>query len=211
MALNTSSLAAALSATDTTLSITSATGLPAVGVSASSQLLLVDGEFMETIDGISQPVALTIKVRSRGCEGTSAVAHDILAPTTTSGTKSDFPILGKGANCPRPPYVDAMTSIGQNGVITVPVQNTTCLITKATALSSTTLAAPSKASNGVRLTITSITDAAHVITATALINDGASGAPEDTITFAAFAGASITLVACNGLWNMTAQTAATIT
>lgn len=211
MALSNSTLAAAMAIGDTSFLVTSATGYPAVGASARSQLVQIDGEFMYTIDGVCQPVAGLIKVRSRGAEGTYAVAHNILAPVKTSASGADWNDPAPGADVPLPPYRDAQVTIGENGVIAVPTQNTTLLITKATALGSTTLAAPSVASNGVRLTITSATAAGHVITATGLIADGASGSPEDTITFDAFIGASITLQAENGLYHVVSNVGTTIT
>jgi hypothetical protein len=73
-----------------------------------------------------------------------------------------------------------------------------------------TLAAPSAAQAGVVLIITSKTAAAHVITATNLINDGV-GPTLDTITFDAQPGASIILVAYNLLWYVVSQNATTAT
>jgi hypothetical protein len=211
MALSNTTLAAACSATDTTITVTSGTGFPAVGVSARSQLVQVNGELMYTVDGVAQPSTGLIKVRSRGAEGTAAAAHDILSPVQTGSDATDWPGIGQGADVPRPPFVDLIITVGQNGVIPVPIQNTTAILNKATALTSTTLAAPSVASNGVRLTLTSATAAAHVLTATSLLADGASGSPHTTATYAAFKGASLVLEACNGLWNVVGNVGVTIT
>lgn len=64
-----------------------------------------------------------------------------------------------------------------------------------------TLAAPTAGTDdGAILTVTSATANAHTITATGLINNGTTGGPHNTATFAAFSGASITLMAYNALW-----------
>jgi hypothetical protein len=96
-----------------------------------------------------------------------------------------------------------MTTIGENRVFTTAEvhawgnQPQIFAITKATA-AAITLVAPGKDQDGLIVTFTSLTAAAHVITATALIADGVTGGPHGTVTFAAFAGASITLMAQNG-------------
>lgn len=209
MALTATTLAADCSASDLVLSITStSSGFPAVGVSGTRQVMQVDGEYM-LIDQVQ--ASGVVKVAMRGYNGTTAVAHDVLANVVTSATPSDFPAYAVGQSVERPLSADLVVSVGENGVIPVPVQNTTVFLTKATALASTTLAAPSRASDGVRLTITSQTAAAHVITATGLLGDGASGSPEDTATWDAFIGATLSLVASDGIWNVTGAVGVTIT
>lgn len=209
MALTPTTLSADCSASDLTLFITStSSGFPAVGAYGSRQLMQVDGEYM-LIDHV--PVSGQVKVLMRGYNGTTAVAHDVLANVATSSNPADFGAYGVGQSVSRPLSADLIVSVGENGVVPVPVQNTTVFLTKASALSSTTLAAPLTSSNGVRLTITSQTAAAHVITATGLIADGASGSPEDTATWDAEKGASLTLVASDGLWNVVAAVGVTIT
>lgn len=210
MALTSTTLSAACAADAKQISVTSATGYPGVGVSAASQLILVDGEFMYTVDGICQKTSAVIQVRSRGALGSLAVAHDLLAPTVTSSDAQDFPPISQGEYSPRPPGADRLVSVGQDGAIAVPTENTTIILTKATALGTTTLGAPSQASDGIRVTITTQTAAAHVITATALLGDGAAGSPEDTATFAAYIGASMVLVAVNGVWNIVSLQGVTI-
>jgi hypothetical protein len=73
-----------------------------------------------------------------------------------------------------------------------------------------TLAAPTAGEKGTMLFIFSRTAAAHVITATNLINDGV-GPTLDTITFDAQPGAHIILVADNLLWYVLSQNATTAT
>lgn len=210
MSLTRTSTAAAVTAGQIKgLSITStSSGFPAVGVLGSRQVMQIDGEKML----IDQVVASgVVDVLMRGYDGTVAAAHDILAPVITSSAAADFAGVPAGGVDSRPPYVDDVVTVGQNGAIAVPTKNTTFLLTKATALSSTTLAAPAKDQDGLRLTFTNQTAAAHVITATSLLADAVSGSPHSTATFAAFIGASLTLVADNGLWNVTAAVVCVIT
>jgi len=73
-----------------------------------------------------------------------------------------------------------------------------------------TLAAPTAAEAGRRLTIINGTANAHVITATNLIDDGVTGGAKDTATFGAFVGASIELLAYNLKWTVLAKNVVTI-
>lgn len=95
-----------------------------------------------------------------------------------------------------------------SGAISIVTQ--TGIITKTGSLAAMTLAAPTTAQNGTKLRITSTTAFAHTITATSLINDGVTGVPHTTATFAAFAGASIELEAYAGLWQLISKNAVTI-
>src|SRR5213076_2171669 len=118
---------------------------------------------------------------------TTAVAHDILAPVSLGATGADFPNLGPGAQSQRPPYQNKRVTIGQNaGTITLPDSDTEYVITKA-GVATMTLPAPTVAQNGLRLTFTNQTANAHVLTATSLLNNGLTGSPFTTATFAAFA------------------------
>lgn len=80
------------------------------------------------------------------------------------------------------------------------------LLTKGSA-AAVTLAVPVE--DGQRVTITSASDFAHVITGTGLIHDGTTGA-HNTATFAAYKGASVTFVGYGGKWYTQASVAATI-
>lgn len=208
MALTRTSLTAAIGPSDLTLGVTSTTGFPTVGAIGLRQMMQVDDEYM-LIEVV--PVANTVKVLQRGYNGTAGTAHDILAPVATSSVYGDFANIPTGADVPRPPDVDDVQSVGQNGIIPVPVRNTTYVLTKATALSATTLGAPGKDQDGLRLTFVNQTAAAHVITATSLLADGVTGSPHTTATFGAFIGASLVLVADNGLWAVVSQVVCVIT
>lgn len=71
-----------------------------------------------------------------------------------------------------------------------------------------TLAAPtSVVDDGLQIVITSGTAFAHTITATGLLNTGSANA--NVATFAAFAGATVTLMAWAGKWNILYSTGVT--
>ena len=173
------------------------------GVNAGNKVLRIDGEWMRITDDSNAP---TVKV-TRGEFGTGATAHDVLA-TAVYGLTSDMTSINSiiGGN---------IVSVGQNGVIAVPTTpsnvETLIFLNKATALATTTLAAPGLDQDGMFITITSSTAAAHVITATSLVADAVTGSPHTTMTFAAFKGASITLQADRGLYNVISTTGVTIT
>ena len=65
-----------------------------------------------------------------------------------------------------------------------------------------TLAAPTSAQEGYRLTILCQSAYAHVVTATNLLDDGVTGGAKDTGTFAAFVGSSLDLIAINLKWHV---------
>lgn len=200
MALTTTSLAVACGASDTTLSITStSSGFPTVGTYPPvGQIMQIDSEKMliQTV-----PVAGTVKVMQRGYDGSTAVAHGILASVQTSSAPADFPAITPGQIIARPPSDWEQVTLGADGAITVPTENTNVVIVKGSACLFT-LAAPSTAANGLRLTITSQTAWAHVLTATTLLENGLTGSPFTTATFGAFIGATLNLVANNGVWNV---------
>jgi len=86
----------------------------------------------------------------------------------------------------------------------------TVVITKTGSLAAMTLAAPTAAQDGLTITVTSATAFAHTITATSLIEDGVTGGAKTTATFAAFAGATIILMAYNLKWHTVSLKAVTV-
>ncbi len=196
MSLSQTTLSAAIGASDLTWAVASSTGfLP-------GQPVRVDNEYSYVV---SVPSTTSIVVRSRGAEGSSVAAHGVLANVVTGLGSSDFPAIQAGVPTLglAGTAADDLVTIGANTAsIPCPSRNTTYLLAKATALATTVLAAPSTAQNGVRLTFTSQTAAAHVITATTLLEDGLTGSPFTTATFPAFIGASMVLVAQNGLYQV---------
>lgn len=91
------------------------------------------------------------------------------------------------------------TNLTTNGAIPPHVGHT-YLITKAGVLADTLAAPTSGTDDGIEITVTSNTAFAHTITATGLLNTGS--AATNVATFAAFAGAGLTLMAIQGKWNV---------
>tara|TARA_R110000868_G_scaffold36286_2_gene128969 strand:+ start:1320 stop:1994 length:675 start_codon:yes stop_codon:yes gene_type:complete len=210
MALTTTSLSAACSASDLTLAITStSSGFPAVGTYASpSQVLQVDGEKM-LIQVV--PVSGTVKVMQRGYDRTAAAAHDILAPVYTSSNPQDFAAVATGLDSLRPTGSSQLLSIGEDLTFTaagtapvtgtslpIPSKDTTYFVTKATAAAITLISATS-AQAGLTLTFVNAAAVANVITYTpGFLGDTTSS---DLATSAQKVGASFS-IKCgpSGLW-----------
>lgn len=214
MAITATTLSADLGANDTTMVVASGTGFPAVGTIANpGYLVRIDTEYMLAR---SQPVSGTISIYQRGYNGTAAVAHDKLAQVLVSSVANDFNSPSAGNVVDITPSTPLQQTIGEDVTFTSAQvagwgqRSRNFAITKATA-AAITLVAPSTAQDGETIVFTSDTAAAHVITATSLLADAVSGSPHTTATFAAYKGASLTLQAQAGLWNVIASVGVTIT
>lgn len=208
MALRRTTLTSAITASQLTFGVASTTSdaFPAVGAQPLGyQPFLVDDEVMFLV---SVPAVNTVVVRMRGSDGTEAAPHDIGSSVITSASPADFPSLRPGASVLRPPDAPDVVTYGQTGAIAVPIEPLTVALLAGTAALALTLAAPSLALNGIRLSITSQSAFAHTVTVpgvtgtTGLLFTGASGSPFTVATFPAVAGASMDLVASNGAWNV---------
>lgn len=215
MAITQTALTADLSAASLAMSVTSGTGFPTAGATIANPgyLVRIDKEFMLAVQ---QPVAGSITLIQRGYNGTAATAHDILSKVEVSANPSDFSDPSAGNDVSLPPYLPSQQTIGESITYSStqiaawgnqPIQ---FAITKATA-AAIVLVAPSTAQDGLTLVFTSLTAAAHVITATTLLGDAVSGSPHTTATFAAFIGATLTLQAQNGIYNVVSSVGVTIT
>jgi hypothetical protein len=187
MAKTRTTLAAALNDNALVFRATSVTGATVGGVAK------IDNEYM-VITAIVSP---NVTVRGRGDRGGSAVAHAILSGVTF-GLPSDFMSPGAGEDTPVPTEDSDLKTIGADGVISVPIRNTTYIIVKASALASSALPDPGVDQDGLELTFIAGTDFAHVIT-TVTAHDGTTGL-HTTLTSGAFIGSSITLLAWAGKW-----------
>ena len=184
MALTVTSLASACTANDTKVTLTSATGC-VVG-----SLIMADGEFMLVTDITTTPTVQVVRGYNNGALSSSAVAHAALAPVTF-GLTSEF-----GQTSPLNGQVIVATSYSADGTITNPTVNATIFIDKATACALTLTDPAADQTNTV--IIKSLTAAAHTVTyATGFYGDTTSS---DVATFAAKAGASMTIAARNGKW-----------
>lgn len=92
----------------------------------------------------------------------------------------------------------------------IPTSSDIVKLTKGSA-AAMTLAAPTAAQEGHEMVIVAGTAFAHVVTATGLINDGVTGGAKTTMTFAAFVGAAITLIALDLKWTVKSKNLVTIT
>ena len=215
MAITQTTLSADLGANDVTMVVGSGTGFPTAGSSIANPgyLVRIDNEYMLAIQ---QPVAGTIKIAQRGYNGTAAVAHDLLSHVLVSSAPSDFNPVAPGNQVDLPPALPIQQTLGEDRTFTTAQiaafgnQPRLFAITKATACLFT-LVAPSEAQNGLTIVFTSLTAAAHVLTATSLLGDAVSGSPHTTATFAAYIGTSLTLQAQNGIYNVVSSTGITIT
>lgn len=214
MAITATTLSADLGANDVRMTVASGTGFPAVGTIVNNGYLVrIDNEYMLAR---SQPVAGTIDIYQRGYDGTAAVAHDTLSKVEVSAVASDFPGPSPGNSVNLPPYTPIQATLGEDKTFTAAEilawgnQPRNFAITKGSACLFT-FVAPSTAQDGETVVFTSDTAFAHVMTATTLLADAVSGSPHTTATFAAFKGASITLQAQAGLWNVISTTGVTIT
>jgi hypothetical protein len=188
MALTSTTLAGAISATDLALPVAAVTGF-VVG-----QPVMVDSEI---IGGVVSVVGSSLNVRTRGDAGSAAIAHANLSLVVT-GPVAELPPL------PNPYAVPTRLTIDADATITVDpmaVNPITYVIMKGSA-AALILAAPTKAQNGLRVTFRSGTAFAHVITYAAGFYGDTTGS--DTATWAAKIGASATFEANNGTWGVLA-------
>jgi hypothetical protein len=180
MAITNTQLAAACGSGDLVLTLRDTTsGFPAVGVVAN-QPLRIDGEWMFLVSTLAIGAPGSVKVRSRGAEGTAAVPHDVLAPVSTSGTPGDFSQPSSPTISGNAPSVDATVNIGQDETIIPPLVDTVYFINKASA-AAITITSPASGNPAVEMTFVSTTAFQHTITYTP--GFGASGASTDVATF----------------------------
>lgn len=206
MAITATTLSADLGANAVTMAVASGTGFPSVGTVANpGYLVRIDTEYMLAV---GQPVSGTITIAQRGYNGTAAVAHDTLAKVLVSSAPADFNSPSAGNEVDLTPSTPLQATIGEDITFTSAQvagwgnRARVFAITKATA-AAIVLVAPSKAQDGLVVVFTSLTAVLHVLTATALLANGATGSPYTTATGAdSKIGASLTLQAQNGLWNV---------
>lgn len=215
MAITQTALSADLAIDANVMTVASGSGFPSVGTIANpGYLVRIDKEYMRAI---AQPVSGTIRIINRGWLGTVAQAHDVLAKVEVSSDPQDFSPTAPGQNVPMPPSLPIQETLGENRTFTSAeiaawgLQPRLFVITKASALAGV-LVAPSKAQDGLTVTFTSLTDAAHALTATSLFASAGAASPYTTATVSnAKAGGGLTLQAQNGLWNVIAVNNWTLT
>lgn len=203
MALARTTLSAPITASQLTFGVTSTSNqnFPAVGAPPLTyQPIVVDDEVMFLV---SCPAVNIVTVRMRGSDGTDATAHDTLASVVTSASPSDFPGLQPGMMTLRPISNPDIVTYGQaSEVIAVPSESSTYVFLAPPSAGAFTFGLPSVALNGMEITFTSQSAFAHVITSPSGYFTGAANGPFSTMTFPAQVGASVQLVAQNGVWNV---------
>lgn len=183
MALTKTSLSAALTASALELKVASATGATVGGI------VKIEDEYAV----ITSVTGTVIGVRSRGDEGTTAVAHNSGA-AVIFGLKSDLPIAAPHINPPRDiKYYSAA------GAIALPTDRDAVAVigVGASGAHAMTLADPPAVASGLELFI--VSDSAYAHTVTLATGYGGSNAT-DVFTFSGAKGDSITLKALNGTW-----------
>lgn len=140
----------------------------------------------------------------------SGVALSGVAPVYIDSSKNVLKGVFSGSGTTE---FEVRPNIGQvviagDGAITI--QDSTVVMTKGSA-AAVTLAAPTAAQAGTRLRIAAGSAFAHVVTATALVDDGVTGGSKTTLTFGAFIGSSIELEAYNLKWVVISKNVVTIT
>jgi hypothetical protein len=191
MALVRTTAAAAILATDTTITVASATGFSAgYWVRVNQEMMKVA---LNYVSGVSIPVV-------RGQDGTAVQAHPITtgvvvgtgADWTANGlqTPVQYPIAGR---------IRTTTSYGAAGAITFPIDGTDAVaVINGTSALAMTLAVPTVDLDGSILTIIGNGKAAHTVTIAGGI--GAAGAGYTVATFITGSQQSLQLMACNGVW-----------
>jgi len=193
MALATTTLPAAITATAGELTVASATSL-AVG-----RLILVDQEMMQVTKGYV--VAATTVPVLRGQGGTVAAAHTITS-TVTHGDADDFQTPGAQAFTSHPtvrPWKQVSYTGSANTVVLPTAGENLHVILNATTADTLTIPVPTADMTGTRLLISSNGAAAHILTFTGGLSG--AGSSYDLITINATAPASFEFVAVNSLWH----------
>jgi hypothetical protein len=190
MALATTTLSAAVSLTDNSITVASATSM------AAGRLLLIDQEVFKVaqsyVSGTSVPVL-------RGQDGSVTSAHKVTA-NVTHGLASDFSNPA-GQTMVTYPLVRAVQciSITATSTLTLPVAGEDLrVILNGTSVITLTIPVPTKDMDFCELSIVGNGAAAHLLTFTGGLSG--AGTNYDVITVNATAPIAFKAIACNGLW-----------
>lgn len=191
MALTTTTLSAAVAASDISIKVASATGF------AAGYLIRIDGESMKIQAGYVAG-STTVPVQ-RGVDGTAQVAHAISANVTV-GTASDWATPAQGTATLYPVQVPRpVTSYSASGALTLPNPGSDAVaILNGTSVRAMTLANPTKDMDGSILYIIGNGKAAHTVTYTAGFGNASTGYTVGT--FDTGGQCAMALMAANGIW-----------
>jgi len=207
MSFVTPTLSAAVALNDTTVLLSALTSIVAGG------LIRIDNEYMRVL---SVPAAATTPVPVlRGQEGSAQVAHPISAQATFGLTPSNLgtdwtqPAAGQGVLGSGAPAV-VYQSYSASGAITLPGPNQIMIAElNGTGALAMTVAAPTAAIRGSKLTIVGNGKAAHTVTFTTGL--GAVGATADVATFKADQQQALEVIAAGVAWQPSANVAGAAT
>jgi hypothetical protein len=203
MALATTTLSGAITATANSLVVASATSM------AKGRFLRIDDEVMQVTK--AYVAASTTVPVLRGVGGTAAAAH-VTSASITHGDAADFtaPAVSAFATYQniRPRRVVSYTGATNTFVLPAAGEDVHVILNGTTA-DTITFPVPTKDLTGCRMVVSSNAVAQHVLTFTG----GFSGAGSnyDVITINATAPASFEFAAVEGLWHMLVQPSGTLT
>lgn len=192
MAISTTTLGAAVAASDLTIRVASASG------ATKGNLININGEYMiqtQDADG------LVLAVGKRGQEGTYNQAH-ASGSVVQMGLPSDFPPAPPGAATVTP-YAPTWNIASNNaaGAITVPtVKQNIFVKLKSGAASAMTIADPGSGVEGVEMIIQAEDAQAYTLTNSTGFNGGGGGA--DVATFGGAVGDNIHIKAVSATWKV---------
>lgn len=204
MSIVATTLSAAMTATQTTCTVASTTNItnPNWQTAAGIIYLLIDQEYMLVTSVNTTTLVCQLQ---RGQWGTAQAAH-VSGSLVQSGTPTDYSQLSqifsqKSTTALQVEYATNLPATflsGSADAINPAVPG--FYEVKTAGVDAMTLAAPPASAEGNIITVVSDTANAHTITATSLFAGGT--ALKSTATFPAFRGASITLRASNGVWEV---------
>jgi hypothetical protein len=181
MALTATTIATALTAVGNRVKVTTA------GTVAAGHFAKINGELCKVM-----AVNGTLVDLQRGVRGTKALAQGILS-SFVYGTAADFAATNTGPTA----VADGIYTYGASGAI--PVLPGIHLLTSAGALTMT-LADPSPAEDGLKMTFVSVTAQTHTVSNAAGSGFDALGASYDVATFGGAIGDNFSVVALFGKW-----------
>jgi len=202
MSLTTTTLAANCAASDTQISVTSATGF------AAGNRVHIDGEDFQVVNSY---VSGTLIPVLRGQNGSYAIAHASGANVVT-GLGSDFANAGPQATVtyPKSGIVRTLVSYSTSGAIGIPTagQDQIAMLNGSSALTMT-LANPTSDMDGTLLYLVGNGLAAHTVTISTGLGGGTT--TYDVATFSTALRGGCTLMADNSTWVLVGSGVATAT
>lgn len=190
MALAETTLSSAVSATDRSVVVASATSI------SPGRLLQIDGEMFQVAQGYTSGTTVPVL---RGRMGTAVVAH-VASARVVHGDAQDF-VTPAGTAAPQAPAGEVWkrVSISATSTLTPPSPGENLLVVlNGTSVITLTVAVPTKDMDGCKMIIVGNGAAAHVLTFTGGLSG--AGSSYDAITVNATAPAAFQFIAVNELW-----------